>query len=184
MEQLPASVILVVALLTAFLVFVTALQYAVADYFTRNRLIMTGFFLFIVSTLTISYWPFFFATLPYTIPAGIVGLGVGYGLGVRTAREKLAEQGKRYYTRHFAHIHLGDLSQFSWWSFANYYTAVGALALINLVGLTTVIFHNLRPLTLLTSAFGAFLIGSIAPYLAHLWSIRPAQNNNSATSEA
>ena len=179
----PVSVIIVVAVLTAFLVFITTLKYAVEDNFTRTRLIMTAFFCFIVTTLTVSYWPFFFATLPYTIPAGLVGMLAGYIVGVRTAEKKLSAQGIRYYMGHFAHIHLKEVNPLNWWSFINFYSAMGALALINLVGLTTVIFHNLKPLTLATSAFGAFLIGSIVPYLIHLWSIKATQNSTSTTSE-
>jgi hypothetical protein len=60
---------------------------------------------------------------------------------------------------------------------------MSALALINLVGLTTVILHNLKPMALLTSAFGAFLIGSIVPYLIHLWSIKIRQKRSKTTSE-
>jgi len=183
MEGVPFSVIAVVAALTAFLVFVSALKYAVESEFTRMRLGMTAFFCFIVTTLTISYWPFFFATLPYTVPAGLAGVLVGYLVGVRTAEERINAEGLRYYMEHFAHVHVEDVLSFSWWSFINYYTAVGALALINLVGLTTVIFHNLKPMTLATSAFGAFLIGSVVPYLIHLWAIKAPQNNTKNTSE-
>lgn len=183
MEGVPLSVIGVVAALTAFLVFVTVLKYAVEDGFTRMRFVMTAFFCFIVTTLTLSYWPFFFATLPYTVPAGLLGLLVGYLVGVRTAEERISEKGLRHYKEHFAHIHIEDVASLNWWSLVNYYTVLGALGLINLVGLTTVIFHNLEPMTLATSAFGAFLIGSIVPYLIHLWSISPAQNNTKKTSD-
>jgi hypothetical protein len=172
MEQLPNSIILTIATLTLFFVFITALKYAVEDEFTRTRLVMTGFFIFIVTTLTISYYEFFFATLPFTIPAGIAGVLMGYIIGVRQAQAKLMAQGIAYYMRHFAHIHLKDIVEGNWWAVINFYSVISALALINFVGLTTVIFHNLMPLTLATSAFGAFLIGSIIPYLLHLWSIK------------
>ena len=183
MEALPISIIVVVAVLTLFLSLLIVLKYAVVDNFTRTRFIMTAFFCFIVATLTISYWEFFFDTLPYTVPAGLVGVFAGYLVGVRTAEEKLSEQGVRYYMEHFAHIHITDVSEFNWWSLINFYSVMGALALINLVGLTTVIFHNLKPMTLATSAFGAFLIGSIIPYLIHLWRIKAPQKTTSTTSE-
>ena len=183
MEALPTSIIVVIAVLTLFLSLLTALKYAVEDHFTRTRFIMTAFFCFIVATLTISYWPFFFDTLPYTIPAGLVGVCAGYLVGVQTAREKLSAQGLRYYREHFAHVHTKDIASFNWWSLINFYSVMGALALINLVGLTTVIFHNLKPMTLATSAFGAFLLGSIVPYLIHLWSIKAAQNKTKTTSD-
>jgi hypothetical protein len=180
----PVSVIAVVAVLTVFLVFITALKYGVRDNFTRTRLIMTSFFLFIVATLTISYWQFFFATLPYTIPAGFAGLIVGHFVGVRAAEQKMRAQGVGHYIEHFAHIHTHELKKLTWWSVINFYSIMGALLLINLVGLTTVLLHNLKPMALATSAVGAFLIGTIVPYLIHLWSISPAQNKRSIASEA
>ncbi len=177
------SIIATVAVLTIFLGFISAVRFAVEDPFTRTRLSMTAFFLFIVATLTISYWEFFFLTLPFTIPAGAFGVLVGYLIGVRTDRTKLAMQGAATYAKHFAHIHIKDIEKGNWWAVINFYSIMGALALINFVGLTTVIFHNLQPLTLATSAFGAFLIGSIVPYLIHLWSIRIRQNRSKNTSE-
>ena len=183
MEQLPSSIIIVIAVLTVFLVFITALKYAVADNFTRTRLVMTAFFCFIVTTLTISYWEFFFATLPYTVPAGLAGMLVGYVVGVRTAEKKLSAQGIKHYVEHFAHIHIHEVQALTWWSFINFYSVMGALLLINLVGLTTVLLHNLEPMALATSAFGAFLIGSIIPYLIHLWRIKAPQKTTSTTSE-
>ena len=83
----------------------------------------------------------------------------------------------------FAHIHFHELRALNWWALINFYSVMGALLLINLVGLTTVIFHNTKPLTLLTSAFGAFLIGTIIPYLIHLWSISAKHAKRSTTSE-
>jgi hypothetical protein len=183
MAELPSSIIITIAVLTVFLVFITALKFAVEDHFTRTRLIMSAFFFFIVATLTISYWEFFFDTLPYTIPAGAFGVLVGYLIGVRAAEAKLAAEGAARYIKHFAHIYLHDIEQGNWWSVINFYSVMGALALINLVGLTTVILHNLKPMALATSAFGAFLIGSIIPYLIHLWSIKAAHNKRITTSE-
>ena len=144
---------------------------------------MTSFFFFIVATLTIAYSEFFFDTLPFTIPSGVAGVAVGYLVGARAAKAKLAMEGAAYYTRHFAHIHLRDITEGNWWAVINFYSVVSALALINFVGLTTVIFHNLKPMSLATSAFGAFLLGSIVPYLAHLWSIKTRQTKSSSTSE-
>ena len=72
---------------------------------------------------------------------------------------------------HFAHIHLGDIAQLQWWALINFYTVMAALLLINLVGLSTVIFEGRESWALATCAVGAFLLGSIAPYLAHLWSL-------------
>lgn len=183
MDQLPASIIITVALLTLFLSALTALKYSVRSNFVRTRAIMTLFFFFIVATLTISYWQFFFATLPYTIPAGLVGVVVGYVVGVRAAEKKLSVQGLAHYMENFAHIHFHEVRALNWWVLINFYTVMSALLLINLVGLTTVIFHNTKPLTLLTSAVGAFLIGTIVPYLIHLWSISARHASTSTTSE-
>jgi len=182
MEALPFSIIAVIAVLTLFLSLLIVLKYAVEDNFIRTRSIMTAFFCFIVATLTISYWPFFFATLPFTIPAGILGVAAGYLVGVRAAEQRLRTEGLANYLSHFAHIHI-DKGEFNWWALINFYSVMGSLFLINLVGLTTVIFHNLKPMTLATSAFGAFLIGSIIPYLIHLWTIKTAHIKMSTSSD-
>jgi hypothetical protein len=181
--MLPLTIVATIAVLTVFLSFLIVIKYAVKDDFLRRALIMTSFFIFIVLTLTLSYLEFFFATLPYTIPAGAFGMLAGYLVGVRAAERKLSAHGIQHYTEHFAHIHINDITELNWWAIFNYYTVMGALALINLVGLTTVIFHNLKPLTLATSAFGAFLIGTLIPYLTHLWMIRMRHNTTRNTSE-
>ncbi len=174
--MLPPSIVLAIAILTVFLALVVGLKYAVQDNFTRTRIGMTAFFVFIVVTLTISFWEHALVTLPFTVPSAIVGIIIGYVLGVRTEQQKLAMHGLEYYMDHFAHIHLSDFMHLTWWSFINFYSVMGALALINLVGLTNVIFAGSESLTELlaicSSVFGAFLIGSIVPYLLHLWSIR------------
>lgn len=174
MTSLPPSIILVVAVLAAFLAFTVGLKYAVSDNFMRTRLGMTAFFFFIVSALTISFWEHVFETLPYTIPSGFVGMIVGYTLGVTTERQKLMMQGLKEYMRHFAHIHPMDFKNLSWWSFLNFYTVMASLVLINLIGLSDVIFAGTLWWEIFASVFGAFLIGTIIPYLAHLWVIRIA----------
>jgi hypothetical protein len=126
---------------------------------------------FIVATLTICFSDYFLATLPYTIPSGALGVGIGYLIGVRAAQAKLAAEGLAHYAEHFAHIHVRDIAEGNWWSVINFYSVASALVLINLAGLTTVLLHNLKPMALATSAFGAFLIGTIVPYLVHLWSL-------------
>jgi hypothetical protein len=175
-QSLPPSIITIVAVLTAFFIFIVALKFAVEDNFSRTRLTMTAFFFFIVATLTISYYEYFFATLPFTIPAGIIGIIAGYLLGVPAAEERLKKEGLRRYRQDFAHVETAGIKGFAWWSILNYYTIMSTLVLINLVGLTTVLLHNLKPMALLTSAFGAFMIGSIIPYHIHLWTIKTKQN--------
>ncbi|MES2006503.1 MAG: hypothetical protein V4436_00175 [Patescibacteria group bacterium] len=172
MTSLPTSIIVTIAVLTVFLSSVVVLKYAVEDNFSRTRLMMTAFFFFIVTTLTVSFWEFFFATLPYTIPAGMLGVLAGFAIGVPAAEERLKKEGLSRYRHDFAQLEVKGIRGFHWWSVVNFYTAVAALVLINLVGLTTVLLHNLKPMALATSAFGAFMIGSIFPYLVHLWSIR------------
>jgi len=171
MEQLPSSITISIALLTGLLIFISALKLGVSDSFTRMRLGMTAFFFFIIITLTLSFREFTLLTLPYTIPAFFVGILAGYLVGVRAAEDRVRTEGLTRYMQHFAHIHIKDAEHLTWWNLINFYTVMSALVLINLLGLTTVIFHNTQPLTLLTSAFGAFLIGSIVPYLIHLWSL-------------
>lgn len=172
MAGLPWSITVTIALLAAFLVFITVLKYAVESPFVRTRLIMSSFFLFIVATLTVSFSDYFLATLPFTVPAGFLGVLVGSLVGVPAAEARLKTEGVRNYIKHFAHVHIDELKDVTWWSVINFYSIISALVLINLVGLTTVLLHNLKPMALLTSAFGAFLIGTIIPYLAHLWSIK------------
>lgn len=171
MTQLPGSIILVVAVLTVFLCLLTVLKYAVANNFLRTRLIMSAFFVFIVTTLTLSFWQYTEATLPYTIPAVIVGIVGGYFIGVREAEAKLGRQGLAYYTEHFSHVHMTDFAGFNWWAIVNFYSVMSGLILINLVGLSNVIFGGSERWAIITSAVGAFLLGTIFPYLLHLWTI-------------
>ncbi len=184
MEQLPLSITLVIAALTVFLCFVAGIRYIEVDNFTRTRLIMTAFFFFIVTTLSISFWQYAFVSLPYTVPACLVGIGVGYLFGVRAALERLKKSGLEHYAEHFAHVHSTDFASFSWWSVINFYTVAGGLILINLVGLSTVIFNGQEVSAIRTSMVGAFLLGTIVPYLVHLWSIKAPHHTKSTTSDA
>jgi hypothetical protein len=182
-DFLPNSIVISIAVLTVFLSLITAFKYGIDDPFARTRLLMTAFFCFIVATLTICFSQFFLDTLPYTIPAGSMGIALGYLVGVRAAEERIKTEGLMHYMRHFAHVHFSEMDHLTWWNFLNFYSVMSALILINLVGFTTVILHNLKPMALVTSAFGAFLIGSIIPYLIHLWSIKIRQKRSSTTSE-
>lgn len=168
----PESVTLTVAALAVFLIFITALKYAVEDSFSRARLGMTAFFCFIVATLTLSFSQYVFATLWFSVPAVIVGMLVGHFIGVKAAKEKLMLQGAEHYLDHLTHIHLADVANLQWWAFINFYSIIGALVLINLVGLSNVIMGGSEAWAVGTSAAGAFLIGTIFPYLVHLWRIR------------
>lgn len=172
MTQLPPSIILTIATLTAFFIFIVAAKFAVEDDFKRTRLIMSAFFLFIVATLTICFKDYFFATLPYTVPSGIVGVIAGFIIGLPAAESRMKKEGLSRYRHDFAEIEAKGVRGFAWWSVINFYTITGALLLINLVGFTTVILHNLMPMALFTSAVGAFLIGTLLPYLYHLWTIK------------
>jgi hypothetical protein len=170
--HLPYSIILTIAVLTAFFIFIVAVKFAVEDDFKRTRLTMTAFFFFIVATLTICFNEYFVATLPYTVPAGLVGVIAGFFVGVPAAENRMKKEGLSRYRHDFAEIEVSGIKGFKWWSVLNFYTVLTTLALINLVGLTTVLLHNLKPMALVTSAFGAFLIGTIFPYLYHLWTIK------------
>lgn len=172
MQALPSSIILTVAILTAFFIFLIAAKFAIEDDFRRTRLVMSAFFLFIVITLTVCFKEFFFATLPFTIPAGLAGVIAGFIIGVPAAEDRLKKEGLSRYRQDFAQIETKGVKGFAWWSVLNFYTVMSALVLINLIGLTTVLLHNLKPMALVTSAFGAFLIGSIVPYLYHLWTLK------------
>ena len=184
MEQLPSSITISIALLTGFLIFISGVKLGVSDDFTRTRLMMTSFFFFIVATLTISFWPFFFTTLPYTIPAFLAGATGGYFVGVRAAEARIKMEGLVHYMRHFAHVHTDDIQHLNWWSFINFYTVMSALVLINFVGFSTVFFPEVEMFAIISSTVGAGLLGSIAPYLAHLWSIKSKQKSSKTTREA
>ncbi len=176
MENTFATVSVGIALLAAFLIFISALRYAVRDGFTRTRLVMTSFFLFIVCTLTVAFFDYALQSLVYTIPAAILGALLGHFLGVRTEQKKLMAQGIHFYREHFAHVHVADLKDLTWWSVVNFYSVMGALLLINLVGISTVFFSDAKPWAMATCIVGAFLLGSIAPYLVHLWSLTEKNN--------
>lgn len=182
MEMLSMTVVIVG--LTLFLIYITALKYVIQSPFVRTRLIMTSFFVFIVTTLTISFWEYALVSLKFTIPATLVGALVGYVVGVREAERKMMVQGLEHYIEHFAHVHVTDLQKLHWWSLVNFYSVMGGLLLINLVGLSTVIFKGRESWAIATCVVGAFLLGSIAPYLVHLWMIKHKQKSKSTTSEA
>ncbi len=183
MEQLPSSITLVIALLTLFLCFAVGIKYVVANNFTRTRMVMTAFFFFIVATLSISFWQYRTESLPYTVPAALVGIGIGYLFGVKAAEEKLRSYGVEQYMEHFAHVHFHDLTTFTWWSVINFYSVAGGLLLINLVGLSTVIFGGDSESAIRTSMVGAFLLGTVVPYLIHLWSIKAPHHSKRTTKE-
>jgi hypothetical protein len=176
MSQLPASITIVIALLAAFLSLLTVYKYAITNDFVRTRAIMTSFFCFIVLTLTISFWQYTTLTLPYTVPAAILGVILGYFLGVKTEQQKLRVQGLQHYMEHFSHVHVRDITSLNWWAVVNFYSVMGGLILINLVGLSSVIFRGSEEWAIFSSVLGAFLLGTIVPYLMHLWSVKVEAN--------
>jgi hypothetical protein len=167
-----SSTIIVIALLALLLISVTVFKYTCKTKFMEIRMTMSALFFFIVATLSISFWPFASMTLPFTIPAFFVGILLGYAIGVRTERQKITMHGIEHYMEHFAHISREDVKRFSWWSVVNYYTIMCGLVLINLVGFTNVILKGSPVFIIGTSVVGALFIGSILPYLVHLWSIK------------
>lgn len=171
MTGLPGSITVIIALLAAFLIAITSFKYFIKNKFLRTRMMMTGLFLFIIITLTIAFSGSVESTLPYTVPALGAGMLLGYLIGVRTERQKIMTHGLEHYMEHFAHIHSSDIRHMTWWSIVNFYSVMCGLILINLVGFTTVILRGSPFFTILTSTVGALLIGSIVPYLAHLWTI-------------
>jgi hypothetical protein len=174
MDQLLISTTVAIATLAAFLIFITILKYAMQDTFVRTRLIMTGFVAFVVIALTASFWRYTVLSLGFSLPALVVGMFVGHFVGVRAAQEKLLAQGMERYIEHITHVKLGDPQNLQWWSVINFYTIAGALVIVNLLGLSVVIFNQSQGLALTTCAVGAFLIGTLLPYLAHLWTIKNA----------
>ena len=184
MESISLAIVGAIASLTAFLILISALRYTTPDRFVRTRLVMTLFFCFIVVTLTLAFWRYTMQSLVFTVPALIIGVLVGHLVGVKAAQERLMLEGVENYVEHFAHVHLADVAKLEWWSIINFYSVMGALLLINFVGLSTVIFPGSETWAMATCVFGAFLIGTVAPYIIHLWSIKAAQNSSSTASEA
>src|SRR4051794_29309578 len=134
-----ARIIIDLALLAAFLISIVVAKYAILDNFTRTRFTMSALFLYIVISLTNTYWYFAFITLPYTIPAFFVGAILGHIVGVRTEQQKLTMQGVEQYMERFAIISADDVKGFTWWTFVNFYSVTAALILINLIGFTSVL---------------------------------------------
>jgi hypothetical protein len=165
-EHTPA-VIAVLALLAIFLISVAAGKYAFKDNFVRTRFIMSALFIFITSTLTISFWPFALLTFPYALPALLVGIILGQRIGVHTEQLKIVE----HYMERFAHISHDDVTKLTWWSIINFYSIMCGLVLINLIGFTNIILGGSRTFIIATSVAGALFVGSIVPYLIHLWTI-------------
>ncbi|KND49197.1 MAG: hypothetical protein AB203_02255 [Parcubacteria bacterium C7867-008] len=171
MTSLNPTVIVVVAILALFLISITVSKYAIHDNFTRTRFVMSALFAFIVATLTISFWRFAFMTLPYTIPAMLAGILLGYLIGVRTEQQKIVTNGIEHYMERFAHIEHKDVKNLTWWSVINFYSIMCGLVLINLIGFTNVILQGSPGFIIGTSVVGAAFIGSILPYLYHLWTL-------------
>ncbi|MDE2071669.1 MAG: hypothetical protein KGI70_02995 [Patescibacteria group bacterium] len=169
--QLPVEIFGALGALTAFLVFVAASQYAVHSTFARTRLVMTCFFFYVVATLTISFWPYAFVSAPYSIAAFAAGLLIGHLVAVREAQRRLMALGLEHYLEHSIHVRFKDLEDLRWWALINFYSVGAALVLINFIGLSTVLAPT-TPLVLVTCAVGAFLVGTLVPYLVHLWSLR------------
>lgn len=165
-------IILVLCALVIFLSFITILKYAVKDNFYRTRLIMTSFLAFIVATLTISFFEYALMSLYFTVPAFLLGAYLGHAIGVTAERQKIAAKGVAHYVEHFHHISKRDLKSFTWWSIVNFYSIMGGLILINMVGLSTFIFPKYPMVAIATTILGAFLIGTLVPYIVHLWSVK------------
>jgi len=166
------TITITIAALAAFLVYLTVLTYAVADDFYRARLVMTSFFVFIIFTLTLAFWPYRYSSLPFAGTAFVIGVMLGYYIGVRAAKQRLTMEGLTHYIEHATHVHSKDLTSLKWWSVINFYTIMGALLIINLVGLSMVWLKGNDMLAITTCVLGAFGVGTLAPYLSHLWSLR------------
>ncbi|KND50375.1 MAG: hypothetical protein AB202_01825 [Parcubacteria bacterium C7867-007] len=171
MTPFNSTVIIVVALLALFLISITVSKYAMHDNFLRTRFIMSALFGFIVLTLTISFWKFALMTLPFTVPSMLVGIGLGYLIGVRTEQQKILTHGIEHYMERFARIEHKDVKNLTWWSLINFYSIMCGLILINLIGFTNVILQGSPGFIIATSVVGAAFIGSILPYLYHLWTL-------------
>lgn len=161
-----------IALITTFLIAATAIKYGMEkSTFQRNRAIMTLFMVFITITLGISFPQYLTSSLVYVISSLIVGMIIGHAVGVEAAKKKLTVQGMEYYMEHFAHIHIHDVKKMTWWSVINFYTVMIALFMINLIGLSTVIYKT-EIWAVISLCAGALLLGTLLPYILHLWTLK------------
>jgi hypothetical protein len=161
--------------LTVFLSLITALKYVIRNNFIRTRLIMSSFVIFIIFTMGVSFWDSIQRSLVYIGLSLAAGMVIGYAVAVQAEKEKIRKHGLHHYAKHFAHVHVRDFKALTWWSFINFYSIIGGLALINLIGLSTVIFRT-EVWAIFSLTVGAFLLGTLLPYVIHLWSIKPPKN--------
>ena len=172
---LTADMIKIMLVLLALVIFLSLLmiyKYAIADDFHRTRVIMTTFLGFIVTTLTISFWEYTVQSIMFVIPAFLLGCYVGYSVAVKAAKRKLAQHGVQHYVQTVMHISKTELKAFNWWSIVNVYSIMGGLVLMNMVGLSLFIIPGYEPIAIATTVVGAFLIGTMVPYIVHLWSVK------------
>jgi hypothetical protein len=172
MTEAHLAIIVDLALLATFLISIAASRYVTQNAFSRTRFLMSVLFIYIVATLTTTYWRLALETIPFVVPAFLVGLLIGSVVGVRAERQKLFMHGMERYMERFAHIGKEDLQNFTWWSFINFYSISCVLILINLIGFTTVIMESSNAIGIAVSVLGAALVGSIVPYLFHLWTLQ------------
>jgi cytochrome bd-type quinol oxidase subunit 2 len=167
-----AAITAVIAILAAFLISLAVAKYTIKDNFVRTRLIMSALFLFITTTLSISFWPYALLTFNYSFPSFLIGIILGQIIGVRTEQQKIVEHGIERYAERFARVSAEDVKKLTWWSIINFYSIMCGLVLINLIGFTNIILHGSPAFIIATSMVGALFVGSIVPYLIHLWTVR------------
>jgi len=171
METNIITVMTALAALVIFLSLITILKYAIRGNFTRTRIIMTALLAFLVITGVLAFGRYLIASLSFTVPAFLVGILLGERAGVRAAQRKIATHGIQHYMEHYAHSSKEELKALTWWSIVNFYAIMCALIMMNLIGLSRIIFDGHRGLAIAVVAFGAFLIGTILPYIIHLWRV-------------
>lgn len=166
------AVMTALAALVIFLCLVVVLKYAIKGNFTRTRIILTLLLGFLVAVVLLAFWQHIAASATTMLTAFLLGVLIGERGGVRPAQRKIATEGVRYYMEEFVHTSKEELKAFTWWSIVNFYAIMCALIMMNLVGLSRILFDGNMYLATGVVAFGAFLIGVTLPYVIHLWRVR------------
>lgn len=166
------AVVTALAALVIFLCLVTVLKYAIRGNFTRTRIIMTALLFFLVAVVLLAFGPYITESATTMFTAFLLGLFIGERAGVRPAQRKIATDGVQHYIEHYVTDNKDEIKTLTWWSIVNFYAILCALIMMNLIGLSRILFEGHTTIAIGVVAFGAFLIGTILPYIIHLWRVR------------
>jgi hypothetical protein len=170
------AVVTALAALVIFLCLVTVLKYAIRGNFTRTRVILTLLLVFLVAVVLLAFWQYIAASATTMFTTFLLGILVGERAGVRPAQRKIAIDGVQHYMEHYITSNKDEIKTLTWWGLVNFYAIMCALIMMNLIGLSRILFEGNRELAIAVVALGTFLIGTIVPYIIHLWRVHYENN--------